>query len=203
MTLKRGLPMSIVPVANLEAASDEELVLIAKSGGKDAFDVLSERYAPVLKLRAMRYSSVVGSDTEDFVQEGMLALFKAVKSFNEKQGAQFKTYAAACVNNAMATAVKRQIKTTEKTGFSIDAIDKENLAGNAVTMPAEDIYIEREHSALLKEQIKSLLSDFEWQVLKLYLRGHSYLQTAQMLSTTTKAVDNALQRVRRKLRPEL
>ena len=195
--------MNIGPDANLEAASDEELVLGAKSGGRGMFDLLSERYAPVLKIRAMRYSSVVGVDTEDFIQEGMLALFKAVKSFDAKAGVQFKTYAAACINNAMATAVKRHIKATEKTGASIDIIDEEKLAKNAATMPAEDIYIEREHSALLAVQIKSLLSNFEWQVLKLYLRGHSYLQIAELLSTTTKAVDNALQRVRRKLRPEL
>lgn len=199
--------MNIGADANLEAASDEELVLIAKDGGSYAFDLLSGRYGSVLKTRALRYSNVVGVDTEDFVQEGMLALFKAVKSFHAGQGAQFKTYAAVCVNNAMASAVKKHLRNTEKTGISMDIIDEGKLAGNAperhAAMPAEDIYIEQEHSELLAVQIQSLLSNFERQVLKLYLRGHSYLQISDLLSTTTKAVDNALQRVRRKLRPQL
>ena len=199
--------MNIGSDANFKTASDEELVLIAKSGCDNAFDLLFERYAHVLKMRAMRYSKVVKSDTEDFVQEGMLALFRAVKSFDVNLGTQFKTYAAACINNSMASAVKKHLKTTEKTGVSIDFIGEEKLAENSpsssAVMPAEDIYIEREHSELLALQINSLLSNFERQVLKFYLRGYSYLQIAELLSTTTKAVDNALQRVRRKLRPEL
>jgi RNA polymerase sporulation-specific sigma factor len=134
----------------------------------------------------------------------MLALFKAVKGFDKKVGAQFKTYAGTCVSNAMASAVKKNLKAVQKSSVSIEFIDEERLAESvsaATVMAAEDVYIERERSALLAKQIQAMLSGFERQVLMLYLRGHSYVQIADLLFTTTKAVDNALQRVRRKLRP--
>lgn len=187
----------------LEGLSDKELAAKAKNGDTTAFSVLSERYLPILKSRANRYSNVVGVDTEDFVQEGMLALFKAVKGYDGHMGVQFNTYAVTCVNNSMITAIKSHMRSRRTASVSID--DNPELHINdrqkSDSMLVEDMYILQEDSAILADQIQALLSDFERQVLKLYLRGNSYLEISGMLSTSTKAVDNALQRVRRKLRP--
>lgn len=186
--------------------SDKELVRLVRSGDAGAFQALAERYMQALKSRANRYSSVVGVDTDDFVQEGMLALFKAVKGFDEHAGIQFRTYAITCINNSMATAIKTHMKDlSQSAGVPIDAVSEDAIKSSSCKKHRliEDIYIENEDSELLAWQIQSLLSNFERQVLKLYLRGHSYLQISELLSTSTKAVDNALQRVRRKLRPEL
>jgi RNA polymerase sporulation-specific sigma factor len=149
-----------------------------------------------IKSRANRYAGVIGQDNEDFIQEGLLALFRAVKGYDEASGFKFSTYAITCVNNAMASAIRKHMK-------SLDA-DRLGASGDeAALKPPEELFIEQEGSAQLAWQIRSLLSDFERQTLKLYLRGNSYLEISSALSSTTKAVDNALQRVRKKLRPTL
>lgn len=199
--------MNIPVTAPNEMLSDKELVYLARGGNTSAFSVLSERYMPLLKSRAARYSSVVGVDTEDFVQEGMLALFKAVKGFDASAGIQFKTYATTCVNNSMATAIKTHMKNAwQSAGISIDGFAEEKYVEASIQHKPkliEDMFIEQEDSAKLALQIQALLSNFEQQVLKLYLQGLSYLQIAEQLGAATKAVDNALQRVRRKIRPHL
>ena len=194
--------------ASSEVLSDKELVYFSKDGDTAAFAILTERYMPLLKSRAGRYSNVVGVDVEDFVQEGMLALFKAVKGYDADAGIQFRTYAVICINNSMATAIKTHMKNVVRNnGVSIDVLDDAELHQRSLTqltpMLIEDSFIEREDSFLRALRIKSLLSDFEQRVLTIYLQGHSYQQISHQLDTTTKAVDNALQRVRQKLRPEL
>jgi RNA polymerase sporulation-specific sigma factor len=175
---------------------DEELAKRAKAGESAAFSELSERYAPTLKSRANRYAGVVGQDIEDFFHEGLLALFRAVKGFDELSVYRFKTYAVTCINNSMASAIKKHMKNQNA------ELPLQEDEGQEPLQP-EDFVLEREGSAQLLLQIHSLLSDFERRVLSLYLRGNSYLEIACALATTTKAADNALQRVRRKLRPEL
>ncbi len=174
---------------------DKELVQKARAGSVSAFDELSERYMPTIKSRANRYAGVVGRDVEDFVQEGMLALFRAVKGFDENSGFKFKTYAVTCINHSMANAIKKRMKTAAEL-----PLDDDESQGSA---PAEDFVIEQENEAQLLLQIRSLLSDFELKVLKLYLMGNSYREISASLGAGHKAVDNALQRIRRKLRPEL
>ncbi len=184
--------------------SDKDLVKDAKKDDANAFSALSERYLPFIKSRANRYSNVVGVDTEDFVQEGLFALFKAVKGFDANMGIQFNTYAVTCINNSMATAIKTHMKdVNQSASVPYDGVDEEIIKSQTQQPPilVEDLYIRKEDSALLADQIQSLLSNFEQQVLKLYLRGNSYIEISGLLSTSTKAVDNALQRVRRKLRP--
>lgn len=184
--------------------SDIELAELAKNGNAGAFTCLSERFMPVLKRRANRYSSVVGIDIDDFIQEGMLALFRAVKGFDAGMDVQFRTYAITCINNSMNTAIKSHMKNiAQSSGVSIDGINEEKLGPDMqrASVHVEDMFIEQEDSAALAWQIQSRLSNFERQVLKLYLRGHSYLRISELLNTSAKAVDNALQRVRKKLRP--
>ena len=178
--------------------ADGELVASARKGSDSAFQTLLERYTATIKSRANRYAAVVGQDVEDFIQEGMLALFRAVRGFDESSGFRFKTYAVTCINNSMASAIKKHMK-----NFVAELPLEENGDEAHDTMQPEDMFIEQEDSAQLLWQIQSLLSDYERRVLKLYLRGNSYQEIGGALGTAPKAVDNALQRVRRKLRPGL
>ncbi len=175
---------------------DKELVQKARAGLVTAFDELLECYMPTIKSRANRYAGVVGRDVEDFIQEGMLALFRAVKGFDENSGFKFKTYAVTCINNSMASAIKKRMKNL---GSELPLAEDESQ-GSAQT---EDLVLEQENEAQLLSHIRLLLSGFELKVLKLYLMGNSYREIAASLNAGHKAVDNALQRIRRKLRPEL
>lgn len=187
--------------------SDDELVLLVKDGDTSAFTVLSDRYLPALQNRAGRYANVAGIDVEDFLQEGLFALFRATKGFDPEAGARFSTYAITCINNSMTDAIKAHMKNLCRSShLCIEDLDhhtlNEAMAANSQAHSVEDTYLDQEHSTLRALQIENLLSDFEQQVLKLYLRGLTYQEISVILSTATKAVDNALQRVRRKLRPE-
>lgn len=191
-----------------QSSSERELVRLAKEGDPTAFTLLSEQFMPVLHGRAGRYSNIVGVDTEDFVQEGMLALYRAVMGFDPETGIQFRTYAITCIHNSMASAIKTHMKNVaQRGGVHFDETDEQKLHQQTTLhvdgMLVEDIYIQMETNSFRMRQIEDLLSEFERHVLKLYLSGQSYQQIARVLSVTTKSVDNALQRVRRKLRPEL
>lgn len=189
-----------------KSLSDAELVLLAREGDAAAFSILSDRYMPVLKGSAGRYAGIVGVDIEDFMQEGMLALFRAVRGFNSRSGTQFSTYAITCINNSMSSAVKLHLRgSRQNSNMYIDEMDERFLANESTfprqDKPVEDLYIDRETSLIRAQQIEKLLSAFEQRVLRLYLTGHTYQQIAHVLGTSTKSVDNALQRARRKLRP--
>ncbi len=184
--------------------SDLELVSLVKRGDASAFATLSDRYMPVLLGRAGRYAGIVGVDVEDFLQEGMFALFRAVKGFNPEAEVRFSTYAVTCIHNSMTDAIRAHMKCKRHDGdVNIEDIDRQPHASFSAQLqqkPVEDILLEQEARSIRENQIKTLLSDFEQHVLKLYLSGHSYRHISLVLSSTVKSVDNALQRVRRKLR---
>lgn len=195
-------------VSSSELLSDKELVCLAKSGDTGAFAVLSERYKTVLFYRAGRYSNIAGVDVEDFFQEGMLALFRAVKSYDARAGIMFKTYAITCINNSMSTAIKSHMKNIGGSlGISIDGLDEQALLDEAAQIcgehPVEDAFLEKEDTRLRARIIEGALSPYERRILALYLDGYSYRQISGKLSVAGKSVDNALQRIRRKLRAEL
>jgi len=184
-----------------EKPTDDELVSLVKKGDASAFVILSDRYMPALYNRASRYANVVGIDLEDFVQEGLLALFRAAKGFDPGLDARFGTFAITCINNSMSDSIKAFMRNARQhSHLNIDDLDENNLSSR--TSPVEDSFLDQEASTLRAQRIENLLSVFEQQVLKHYLGGHSYQQISAILGTDTKAVDNALQRVRRKLRPE-
>ncbi len=177
--------------------ADEELVLLVQKGDTDAFSVLSHRYDAALRGRASRYVGIAGVEAEDFFQEGLIALYRAARGYNPGGKARFRTYAVTCINNSMATAIKLHMRQQScKSLLSIQQLDYATVH----QQPMEQFLLDREDSCQLVNQIQSRLSDLERKVLYHYLLGHSYQQISQVLSTSAKTVDNALQRVRRKLR---
>lgn len=187
-----------------EDLPDNELADCIKNGEMNAFTVLLERYIPVLQHTASRYSNIAGVDMDDFMQEGMLALYRAARGYRPEHGTQFNTYAITCITNAMAGTAKKQFREIpQEANLYLDDMGERAL--HQVVMTAanrgdEDIFSQKETSIFRMEKIETLLSDFERQVLRMYLDGASYQDISRDMQTTTKAVDNALQRVRRKLR---
>lgn len=181
---------------NYSLLSDEEL---AASGKAEAEDELIGRYANLVK-KCCRPLFLAGGDSEDLIQEGMLGLLSAVRTFEKTGGASFSTYAEKCIKNRLFSAVKRDGKGGNRILNDSVPIDDEVLSQRG-SRELEDLIINREYTEELILKIESGLSRFEKRVMELYLEGMSYSEIALRLGKREKSVDNAVQRVRKKLNP--
>lgn len=182
----------------LNNLTDEALILSARKGDDAAVTELVARYLPMIRRRAARYF-LPGMEAEDIVQEGLIGLLKAIRLYDGQQSA-FPTFAYLCVGSTMAAAAKAAL--SQKSRPLSDYSTLEALEASTLEQPIspEEEVIIAEQLAELDGKIRTRLSAFEQQALTLYLSGHSYTEISQLLLTPPKAVDNALQRVRRKLR---
>lgn len=191
-------------------ASDNELVAAAREGDDLALAELLGRYRSFASVKARSYF-LVGADREDIIQEGMIGLYKAIRDYNPDMQASFRTFAELCVTRQIITAIKSA--TRHKHGplntyvsFSRPVSSDEEgerciadtLTGPAVADPA-DLVISAERIRDLQEYFDEVLSDLEVEVLRLYVEGKSYTEIAETLQRHTKSIDNALQRIKRKL----
>lgn len=171
-----------------------ELVALAREGDESALAAVIAREMPVIRAAAAR-AACPGLEFDDAVQEGLIALFHAVKTFDPAREASFSTYAGACIRNAAsdaARAAKRRKHAPLNT--SVPLSDEQPAPGPEETILAGERYATTMHT------IETRLSPLEKQVLMLFLEGEAYGAIARRLAVTEKAVDNALQRVRAKLR---
>jgi len=188
---------------------DEELVHYAKLGSQRAAEQLMSRYRALVENKARAYF-LLGADHEDVVQEGMIGLFKAIRDFRSDRLAKFRPFAELCVTRQIITAVKtatrqkhiplneyislyRPIQNDESEGCLVEV-----LADAAVPNPEEWI-INRKIPQMVFEMVRGTLSSLEEQVLDCYLEGMSYREMSSQLARHTKCIDNALQRIKRKL----
>ncbi len=179
-----------------EKLSDNQLVELINQGEYKYLQLLINRYMPYIISVASRYNAG-GFDTEDFIQEGVLAIFSAVKTYDDSK-ASFKTFAGICINRAMTSALTRAVgKAKHIPENLISPIDDVELAD---TSDPESILIEKENISNLEHTIKKDLSKLEYQVLSEFLSGKSYADIAKTLGITTKSVDNALRRIRAKIK---
>ena len=182
----------------LENLTDEALILSARKGDESAVTELVARYLPMIRRRAARYF-LPGMEAEDVVQEGLIGLLKAVRLYDPRQG-PFAAFVSVCVASTMATAAKAALSQKSRPLSDYSPLEElDEVRRDPQVSPEEEIII-AEQMEELRGRIDTLLSGFEQRVLTLYLSGHSYSEISQLLRTTSKAVDNALQRVRRKLR---
>lgn len=199
--------------------TDEELIRQIRVGDRTAGDVLMERYKGMVLGKA-RSMYMLGGDSDDLIQEGMIGLYKAVRDFDTSKEASFKTFASLCVSRQLYTAVRASMRNKHlplNTAISLDSpsdtgqqseengqtTDLVNMIASDPEFNPEDSLIESENLSILQWKIEQKLSPLEKQVLELYLSGLSYTQIAQQLSIDPKAADNALQRIRTKLRREI
>lgn len=171
--------------------------------GHRCFGSADHSFLPLIKNRAARYS-FVGLEQDDFVQEGLIGLFTAVKNYDAGRSASFRTYANLCIHSRMVSCLNDLLSKKHLPLNDYLPIDSLNTSHQEILSQGEsdplEMYLRREEAQIRQEKIKTLLSGLEQETLTLYLSGHSYEEMAKLLHCTTKAVDNALQRVRRKLR---
>lgn len=194
--------------------SDEELMIYLRDGETGIMDFIMNKYKNLVRSKA-KSMYILGADRDDLIQEGMIGLFKAVRDFDSGRDASFFTFADLCISRQMYTAVqasRRQkhiplntyisLYATAKEDFTQSDEDRElvNILSRKSEQSPEEMLIDKENVAQLEKAIEKELSSFEKQVLDLYLTGMSYTQIARVLGRDEKSTDNALQRIKNKLR---
>lgn len=188
--------------------SDEQLIARLRSGQTEVMDYLMEKYKNLVRKRANALY-LIGGETEDLIQEGMIGLFKAVQDYRLDRDASFYHFAELCINRQMYTAVEasqRKKHTPLNSYISLNTGQEGEdgmyleTGGHLRTLDPEALFISQENVRQLLKQANERLSRMERQVLALYLEGMNYHQIAECMGKTPKAVDNALQRIRGKIR---
>lgn len=198
--------------------SDEELILMLRDGDEQVIDYIMDKYKNLVRSKAGSMY-ILGADKEDLIQEGMIGLYKAVRDYDTGRDASFFTFADLCVSRQMYTAIQaagRQKHAPLNFYISLYAGSAEGDADkqkeeaeliNSIVSKAErnpeEVLIDKENVELLEQTIEKELSSFEKQVLDLYLTGMKYGQIAKVLGRDDKSTDNALQRIKAKLKKAL
>jgi RNA polymerase sporulation-specific sigma factor len=208
-----GIQVSVDYKASLmseyEFIPDEEVVEAVRAGTSEALEYLIHKYRNFVRAKARSYF-LIGADREDIVQEGMIGLYKAIRDFRGDKQSSFKAFAELCITRQIITAIKtatRQKHIPLNSYVSLDKpiYDEESdrtlldvISGTKVSDP-EELIINQEEFSGLEDKMGEILSDLERRVLMLYLDGRSYQEIAVDLDRHVKSIDNALQRVKRKL----
>ena len=192
-----------------DTLDDNKLIQKIKNGDKKALNYLLEKYTEVVSMKAGKYF-IVGAEKEDIIQEGLIGLFKAIKSFDPEKQSSFKTFANLCVERQLQTAIKSSMRQKHMPlnsylSLNISAYDENEDTSllevfeteNAAEDPL-DIVTKKEYYTFVEDRIDETLSDFEKQVLHRYTNGESYTEIAEKLDAPVKSVDNAIQRIRKK-----
>jgi len=186
--------------------TDEQIIELTKKGDKFALDFLLDRHKKLVRQKARAYF-IMGADGDDIIQEGMIGLYKAVNDYDDGKKVPFISFASLCIERQILTAIKTAARQKHSplnsyVSLSADGFDTESeifsLAGKHSESP-EEMIISRETTKIIESKIEKSLSKMERNVLSLYLNGASYEEIAASLGKGEKAVDNAIQRARKKM----
>lgn len=198
----------------LEALSDEALIALYRQGTNEAVDILIQRYKKLVRNR-IKVNFFVGADKDDLIQEGMIGLFKAVCDYNPEREASFKSFATLCVTRQISTAFKavtrqKHMPLNRSISLSVpinskssddedEGITLMDTLKNNISLTPEDEVISKENVEVIHEYIDKALSELEIEVLHFYMEGKNYREIAQLMDKPPKSIDNALQRIKKKL----
>lgn len=193
----------------LDDLTDGEIVFLAQDGDVVALEFLMNKYKNFVRAKARTYF-LIGADKEDIIQEGMIGLYKAIRDYRGDRQASFKAFAELCVTRQIITAIKTATRQKHMPLNSYISLNKpifdedsERTLADVVTLgkvsDPEELMINQEGVMDIEEAMRQLLSGLEQRVVSLYLEGRTYTEIAQQLDRHVKSVDNALQRVKRKL----
>jgi RNA polymerase sporulation-specific sigma factor len=195
-------------------SSDEELAIAARAGDDAATSVLIERYRPFLRSRARSFF-LLGADVDDVLQESMIGLYKAIRDFDPERQTHFRGFADMCIQRQLITAVKgatrhkhgplnTYVSFSRPVGTDDDGerVLADVLPAGSLADPAEQV-VSSERIRALQSYLDRELSDLEVEVLRMHVDGASYAEIADQLQRQTKSIDNALQRIKRKLSTHL
>jgi RNA polymerase sporulation-specific sigma factor len=196
---------------NLQTATDEELVESVRNDGNDrAIEMLLKRYRHYARAKARSYF-LSGADKDDIVQEGMIGLYKAIRDYQASKNIAFRAFAELCITRQIITAIKTATRQKHQPlnsyvslsrGYATSEEDDRELVDILVVDHAPDpadVVISSEEMSVIRSSMGRALSKFETQVMQLYVEGKSYQQIADILGKHSKSIDNALQRIKRKL----
>ena len=188
---------------------DEETVELAQQGEQFAVEFLVDKYKNFVRAKARSYF-LIGADREDIIQEGMIGLFKAIRDYRVDKLTSFRAFAELCITRQIITAIKtatrqKHIPLNSYVSLNKPIYDEESdrtlmdiITTHRITNP-EEIIISREEFVFIEKKMGEILSSLEWKVLMSYLEGKSYQEISVDLKRHVKSIDNALQRVKRKL----
>ena len=194
---------------HFEEMTDEQIVKIAQSGDGAGLEYLLNKYKNFVRTKARSYF-LIGADHEDIVQEGMIGLYKAIRDYKEEKLSSFRAFAELCVTRQIITAIKtatrqKHIPLNSYISLNRPIYDEESdrtlldVMTEDVPNNPEDMLINREDLSVIEGRIGQMLSDLEKQVLVRYVEGKSYVEISEEMGRHVKSIDNALQRIKRKL----
>lgn len=193
-----------VDVARLEQLADEQLCRLSAGGSRQAEEILVARYHRLVRSCARPYF-LAGGDSEDLLQEGMFGLIKAMREYDSSRDASFRTFAETCIRRRLYTVLKaansaKHSPLNQSVPLNPSLFD---ASSSFAQVDPEDFLIEREKAAAMLEEVRKQLSDFEVKILGYYLEGLTCREISETVSKPPKSVDNAIQRIRRKVARQL
>ena len=186
----------------MEELQDEKLQALALIGSAEAEEELIRRYGRIIRSVARPYF-LTGGDSEDLMQEGTIGLLQAIRTYDPQLGSAFRTYAVLCIRHRLVSAIrsaagKKNVSLDECLSLESSLFDEDPSQNRNLRGP-EDLVIDREEARKMLDNLLQLLSDFEKKVLRSFLQGMSYREIAEITGKPEKSVDNAIQRIRRKI----
>lgn len=187
--------------------SDEDLIDKLRQGENEIMDYILEKYKPLVRKQTNALF-LIGGENEDLIQEGMIGLFKAIRDYKNDRDASFFYFAQVCIKRQLASALeasnrKKHMPLNNYVSFSSDENESGFASWENYMVGAdspEQLILEQEKMLEFKEHIEAKLSKMEKEVLNLYLDGYNYTQIAKLMEKTPKSIDNALQRIRQKIK---
>ena len=199
----------MLKLCELDKMDENEILSCAKQGDSLAIDYVLDKYRNFVRAKSRTYF-LIGADREDIIQEGMIGLYKAVRDYDPESGSSFRSFADLCITRQIITAIKtatrqKHIPLNSYISLNKPIYDEENE--NAILesvfekthQDPEEIMISKERFNLIEEKLSVVLSGYETNVLKSYLSGKSYSDIASELKKSEKSIDNALQRIKKKI----
>lgn len=196
-------------IENYVELKDEEIVKLASLGDKSALDYILDKYKGLVKVKARAYF-IIGADKEDIIQEGMIGLYKSIRDYQESRETSFKVFAELCITRQMITAIKSATRQKHIPLNSYISLNKPVYDGESEktyldtiaslkSLNPEELFIGKESKSFIEKHINRTLTKLECKVLELYLQGKNYTEISSIIQKPEKSIDNALQRVKRKL----
>lgn len=182
--------------------TDEELILRLRAGESGIIDYLVGKYKDLVRQKA-RAMFLIGGDTDDLIQEGMIGLFKAIRDYQPGRDASLRTFAGLCIDRQLYSAIQNSNRQKHQPLNSYVSLSEEDEKGELTELWAENpeaIIIDQESTKMLQKEITSILSPMENKVLDYFLKGYGYVQISELLNKSPKSIDNALQRIKGKIR---
>lgn len=191
--------------------TDEKLIELSRDGKDEVIDYLLDKYKGLVRRKA-RTMFLVGGDTDDLIQEGMIGLYKAVRDYDIRKEASFLTFANLCIDRQIYSAINASNRKKHSPLNSYISFPLLNFLNDNVTNELymdkqnvnhrnpEDLYIDRENALHIEHMLEKELSAFEYEVLKMYIDGADYIEIAERMDKKPKSIDNAIQRIKKKVR---